>query len=230
MIAVDKRSSDPHVLWEEYWSKERVHRPYENKLSLGEPVNPEFVRIVCISDTHGQLDKVVNRIPDGDILVHCGDFTNNGELEEIQKFDATIGQLPHKNKIVIAGNHELGFDDTENLELRQRKSRGLGTPKGYKHLKNCTILHDKAVEIYGLKIYGSSWHPLEGYSFSCTRGNELASKWSKIPQRHRRFVDSYTSAWSYGYFQRWSTLGMCRVIERRRTKNSSEITRVWTRS
>lgn len=151
------------------------------------------MRIVCISDTHDQLDKIVDRIPDGDILVHCGDFTNNGEKNEILKFDENIGRLSytnlishsgklnHKYKIVIAGNHELGFDDTEDLSLRHAKHHGLGTPKGYKLLKNCTILHDKEIEIYGLKIFGSSWHPLEGYSFSCTRGNDLLEKWKKIP-------------------------------------------------
>uniref|UniRef100_A0A0N4ZKB7 Metallophos domain-containing protein n=1 Tax=Parastrongyloides trichosuri TaxID=131310 RepID=A0A0N4ZKB7_PARTI len=35
--------------------------------------------------------------------------------------------------------------------------------------------------ILGIKIYGTSWHPLPGYSFSVPRGRELAEKWSRIP-------------------------------------------------
>jgi len=35
-------------------------------------------RIVAISDTHNQHDEI--ELPEGDILVHCGDFTNTGRL------------------------------------------------------------------------------------------------------------------------------------------------------
>ncbi|KAI6224379.1 UPF0046 protein C25E10.12 [Aphelenchoides fujianensis] len=106
---------------------------------------------------------------------------NNGERDEILKFDEEMGTLPHPVRIVVAGNHELGFDDTEDVSLRNRNTQPLGTPKGYELLKNCTILHDRMVEVNGLKIYGSSWHPLPGYSFSCPRGAPLLEKWKRIP-------------------------------------------------
>jgi len=35
------------------------------------------VRIVCISDTHGQHAKL--SVPDGDILIHAGDFMAFGD-------------------------------------------------------------------------------------------------------------------------------------------------------
>ena len=35
-------------------------------------------RIVALSDTYNQHEKV--EVPDGDILVHCGDFTNTGRV------------------------------------------------------------------------------------------------------------------------------------------------------
>ncbi len=37
------------------------------------------IRVVCISDTHNQHQKLT--IPDGDILIHGGDFTNFGRVE-----------------------------------------------------------------------------------------------------------------------------------------------------
>ena len=49
-------------------------------------------------------------IPDGDVLIHAGDFTRCGHLQEVKEFNTWLGTLPHKHKIVIAGNHELSFD------------------------------------------------------------------------------------------------------------------------
>ena len=50
------------------------------------------------------------KIPAGDILIHAGDFTRCGNLKEVREFNTWIGTLPHKYKVVIAGNHELSFD------------------------------------------------------------------------------------------------------------------------
>lgn len=111
------------------------------------PIHPNKVRIVCISDTHEKFSQVLDKIPDGDILVHCGDFTNNGSVKEVEEFDQLIGGLPHKVKILIAGNHELGFDDTENEDLRYDHDKGKGTKKGYNLLKNVVYLHDKQIEV-----------------------------------------------------------------------------------
>lgn len=59
--------------------------------SLDTPINKNQVRFVCISDTHDKLDELLNDIPNGDVLLHCGDFTNFGELDEIQRFNQQIG-------------------------------------------------------------------------------------------------------------------------------------------
>jgi hypothetical protein len=48
------------------------------------PVDTGHIRVVCISDTHYRLDKVAVTIPDGDILIHAGDFTMKGSVEEIK--------------------------------------------------------------------------------------------------------------------------------------------------
>ncbi|KAI6229647.1 Metallophos domain-containing protein [Aphelenchoides besseyi] len=218
IIEIDTRTADQHDLWTRFWSTERVCKPYDNPLNLDEPIRSDSIRIVCISDTHEQLAKVMDRIPNGDILVHTGDFTQYGEEAEILKFDKEIGQLPHPVKLVVCGNHELGFDDTEDISKRPEKIQKLGTPRGYELLKNCTVLHDKLIEVYGLKVYGSSWHPLPGFSFSCTRGEELFEKWKKIPNEVDILLTHTPPLGHSDVFRdgvRWGDAELLNVIEKR---------------
>ena len=49
------------------------------------------VRIVCISDTHCKTKNLV--LPPGDILLHSGDFTARGKIEEVQAFAKFIGRF-----------------------------------------------------------------------------------------------------------------------------------------
>ncbi|MCL4419828.1 hypothetical protein M1146_07095, partial [Patescibacteria group bacterium] len=65
--------------------------------------------VVCLSDTHDRFKGVV---PAGDILIHSGmydcarggglifvgDITRQGVLEEYQRFNAWMANLPHKHK------------------------------------------------------------------------------------------------------------------------------------
>ncbi|CAD5225313.1 unnamed protein product [Bursaphelenchus okinawaensis] len=180
-LAVDSREQHPDKLWNLYWSKERDHKIVEERLPLNTPISDDKARIVCISDTHERLANILPKIPNGDILVHCGDFTNNGLKEKLLEFDQLMGSLPHPLKLVVAGNHELGFDDTEDESLRYEHDVGLGTKRGYELLKNVTVLHDKLVEVLGLKIYGASWHPLPKFPFYRARGNPILQEWLKVP-------------------------------------------------
>ena len=74
--------------------------------ALQPPVNPQdpgssSVTIICISDTHmAQPD-----VPDGDVLLHAGDLTNCGTFEELQAHLDWLSSLPHRYKVIIAGNH-----------------------------------------------------------------------------------------------------------------------------
>jgi len=62
------------------------------------------VRVVCVSDTHGRHADI--KVPNGDILIHAGDFTHFGKKKDIIAFNEWLGTLPHKHKIVVNGNHE----------------------------------------------------------------------------------------------------------------------------
>ena len=68
------------------------------------------MKIIFISDTHTLHGQMLEKIPDGDVLVHCGDVSSRGVGSEIDNFFFWFSSLPHKNKIFIAGNHDFGFE------------------------------------------------------------------------------------------------------------------------
>uniref|UniRef100_A0A6T9YJL5 Calcineurin-like phosphoesterase domain-containing protein n=1 Tax=Bigelowiella natans TaxID=227086 RepID=A0A6T9YJL5_BIGNA len=70
--------------------------------------NKDYVRFVCISDTHNDHKRI--KVPDGDVLLHAGDFTKFGTEKEIFEFNRWLGTLPHRHKIVVSGNHDLTMD------------------------------------------------------------------------------------------------------------------------
>jgi Icc-related predicted phosphoesterase len=123
------------------------------------------MRIVCISDTHNQ--KVT--VPDGDLLIHAGDATLQGTVDEIIEFNAWFSALPHKHKIFIAGNHDWLF------QLQPAIARSLLD-------KGVVYLQDSSTVVEGLNIYGSPWQPrFYDWAFNLNRGSEMAEKWELIP-------------------------------------------------
>ena len=72
-----------------------------------------LVRLVLLSDTHGLHWKI--SIPDGDVLVHAGDFRGEGEAVEARSFGAFLRGLPHPNKAVISGNHDRSLEADPSL-------------------------------------------------------------------------------------------------------------------
>lgn len=126
------------------------------------------MRIVVISDTHTLHDQVA--IPPGDILIHAGDFTNRGALNDVERFDAFLAKLPHPHKVAIAGNHDFCF---ERDPLAARAA-----------LTHATYLEDQALEVEGLHLYGSPWQPwFYNWAFNLERGPEIRAKWDLIPEQ-----------------------------------------------
>ena len=125
------------------------------------------MKIICISDTHN-LHKDL-RIPEGDILVHAGDLTCVGGIDEIKQFNIWLGTLPHRYKIVIAGNHDL------YLEAVPSSANLL--------INNAIYLNDSGVEIEGLKIWGSPISPnYQDWAFNRERGETIRKHWEMIPE------------------------------------------------
>ena len=124
-------------------------------------------RVVCISDTHNCNEEIV--VPDGDLLIHAGDATTVGSVEQLRAFNRWFASLPHERKIFVAGNHDWMFERDNDLARRLLDS-------------SIVYLQDSSTEIDGLKIYGSPWQPrFFDWAFNLNRGPELAVKWAMIP-------------------------------------------------
>jgi hypothetical protein len=155
----------------------------------GAPVEkpPGVVRFVCISDTHGR-HRAIKHVPPGDVLLHAGDITNVGELEQLLDFSAWLAELPHVHKVVIAGNHDVTLDRAHYSQAAQRRRWHRNRPYDIDEcraaLTNCTWLEDAATTVEGYTIYGSPWQP-EFCDWACVRytmpGNATPTRSDALP-------------------------------------------------
>ena len=123
------------------------------------------LKLVCISDTHGEHRKL--QLPKGDLLIHAGDISN-GYQDEVEDFLLWFDQLPFTHKVFIGGNMDF--------PLAQHPTSILG-----KLSDNVHYLQDELVEIEGLRIWGSPWIPEFVGVFMKKRGADIDRYWEKIP-------------------------------------------------
>eukprot|EP00755_Sulcionema_specki_P006928 Sspe_Gene.36821::Locus_17796_Transcript_1_1_Confidence_1.000_Length_1088::g.36821::m.36821 len=143
------------------------------------------LRVVCVSDTHG-MERRIKSIPDGDVLVHAGDITNQGEQAQLRRFNEWLGDLPHKHKVVIAGNHDLSLDGDwvakrrtlppDEVRAAVEKTKAL--------LTNVThYLEDSSAVIDGVHFWGSPSSPeFCDWGFNLPRGDACRLKWAECPE------------------------------------------------
>ncbi|KAK6522971.1 hypothetical protein TWF281_002398 [Arthrobotrys megalospora] len=122
------------------------------------------VKIVCVSDTHN--DDCASKIPDGDIFIHAGDMTDFGTLEELQRAYNWIASLPHKTKIVVAGNHDFGLDSKhpkflpETVELfTSDAARAAGINYLDREVRSFTNYTNTVSDDTELRVYGNPCQP-----------------------------------------------------------------------
>lgn len=144
----------------------------------------KVLRVVHISDTHMRHIDYMKFLPEGDILIHSGDFSafsvgryfgnkmRDRDLvcDEINNFFHNVN---FKHKVFVAGNHELSFDS---------QSRSYVTEK----LTEVNYLQDSSVTIDGITIYGSPWNSKRWTSYArgfAKNANKLGNKWKLIPEK-----------------------------------------------
>jgi predicted phosphodiesterase len=163
--------------------------------AAGAPPKPEgAVRFVCISDTHGRTDGQHRPIdiPDGDVLVHCGDFTQTGKLGEVRAFCEWFGRLPHRRKLLIAGNHDLTLHGETYAQTGARFGHPEATSSARETcaearrligaIPNCEYLFDSGTSVEGVSVWGSPWQPwFHDWAFNLERGEPCREKWRLIP-------------------------------------------------
>ena len=126
-------------------------------------------KIVCISDTHNLHAKI--KIPECDILIHAGDATGRGTLQEITSFLFWFSQQPAKHKVLIWGNHDILPEDNPNL-----------VKMIISEYPSITYIENSEAIVMGLRIWGSPWTPrFFDWAFNADP-DKLIEVWSSIPE------------------------------------------------
>lgn len=131
------------------------------------------MKVVCVSDLHGHLPE----ISDCDLVLIGGDLCPlgsepgyGGSVEAQQDwlegaFDNWLISLPATHIVGVAGNHDFIAEGR----------------RGLMQSLSWTYLEDEAIEVEGLKIWGSPYSNfLPGWVFMET-DDKLAKRWEKIP-------------------------------------------------
>lgn len=127
------------------------------------------MKITFISDTHGKHRSNKLQLPESEIIIHAGDFTSMGKLEEVIDFLKWYSELPHPHKILIGGNHDFLLEKNALL---------------FKSLlpDNIVYLENESSKIEGIKIWGSPITPwFYDWAFNRERGEDIRRYWEQIP-------------------------------------------------
>jgi Icc-related predicted phosphoesterase len=124
-----------------------------------------MLRLVLLSDTH-ELHREVE-VPDGDILIHVGDFTMFSQsMSAITDFNTWLGEVPHRYKFIVPGNHEYFLE---------------ADPSKRSMLTNAVVLINEAAEIEGLRIWGSPVTTLFSGAFGLSSPEDRKRLYTQIP-------------------------------------------------
>ena len=187
-----------------------VHHPLTLLLSTlhhvflylrGRPYTPPSsnpIRIVSISDTHSK--KPWTPLPPGDLLIHAGDLTDNGNVTEIQTQIDWLASLhhtkykPHKDCppdhahlpaiafrgyqhiVVICGNHDSYFDPRSRSQHDRKSGKKLDWgPITYLEHSSASLTFNGNRT---LRLYGAPQIPKCGgkeFAFQYNRGQDAWS-------------------------------------------------------
>jgi len=160
------------------------------------------LKVVLLSDTHGHHRELTD-VPNGDVLIFAGDITYFGRQDQVIDFNNWLGDLPHRHKFVVAGNHDgifrsrrRGGNKTGNL-ISLADLPPLLTNAHYLQDSGFTFRAGGGKDNDGTKsngdgdtngghvvrIWGSPWQPqyraFETYRPSGPSG--MADRWSLVP-------------------------------------------------
>lgn len=120
--------------------------------------NTVKTRILIISDTHcAQLSSKDNArafpappfsspLPSADLLIHCGDLTYTGKIEEYHRALDMLKEIDAPVKLAIAGNHDLTLDQDFILRhLDKPGAQGGWKPTGNREQGEAIIREARAV-------------------------------------------------------------------------------------
>eukprot|EP00696_Hemimastix_kukwesjijk_P013634 gnl/Hemi2/27068_TR9094_c0_g1_i1.p1 gnl/Hemi2/27068_TR9094_c0_g1~~gnl/Hemi2/27068_TR9094_c0_g1_i1.p1 ORF type:complete len:287 (-),score=30.51 gnl/Hemi2/27068_TR9094_c0_g1_i1:176-1036(-) len=111
------------------------------------------LRVVTLSDIHNKQASL--SVPDGDVLIVAGDFTNWGLAREVRPFSKWLESLPHRHKLVVCGNHEVRQYELSMAEIQSSLPA------------SSTYLQETGVNIEGVHFWGAPWVPCNKQKHRC---------------------------------------------------------------
>ncbi|KAG5488673.1 hypothetical protein JIQ42_00286 [Leishmania sp. Namibia] len=138
-----------------------LRKPLVYKIAELPPKPASFLRLVVISDTHERHREM--NVPNGDVLVHCGDIQEGlnflrdvkAMLTDFAAWFTDSALHPHPVKLVIAGNHDKAIAAMPVEEVRR-----LFEPAVYL-CDDSVVVEPVGVRFYGSprSISNSRWSP-----------------------------------------------------------------------
>lgn len=144
------------------------------------------MKILATSDMHGNLEKL--DLTGIDIALFAGDIA---PLRGINAWDAYdqlewmntefydfCSKWPSTSIVFVPGNHDFFPIVKERFGTKLH-----GYSLSLKLAANATMLIDRAVEVKGLKIYGTPWVPIISYRWAFeAESDRLKTKFATIPE------------------------------------------------
>lgn len=108
----------------------------------------------------------------GDVLIHCGDFTEDLGQASLRSFLRWFNDQPHAHKIFVAGNHDGALEKWPDLARAMIKE----------FAPTCTYLQDEGCVIGTTNFWGSPVSPrFFDWHFNRDRGADIRRHWDMIP-------------------------------------------------
>jgi len=108
------------------------------------------------------------RVPGGDVLIFCGDMCTTGTIGQAIKTSHFLNKLPHKHKIIVAGNHDFPFAQMDPHVI---------VPRGVSYLCDTSMRVRVPDTDILLKIHGMPWTPeFYNWAFMMPRNSEQMSR------------------------------------------------------
>ena len=170
--------NDPNAAWEKIEEGQIFIDPPQSSNAKSR----DCIRIVCMSDTHGKHRDV--QLPPGDILLHGGDFSRSGEINEYSDLSSYFRDSGFEQVICIAGNHDMTLHPSYYKDNWDRfHPEPFDCANAHAALQHCIYLEDSShTTKHGIEVYGSPWSPKYfDWAFNLPRGSPIRAVWDRIP-------------------------------------------------
>ena len=176
----------PGEAWERLVAYSAHRYPASALNDGGECAPPGKVRWVFLSDTCG-LHHAMADVPDGDVLVHCGNFSTTGSVERTREFVEWFAGHPHRRKVLVAGNHDTSLDadfyDAHWQRLHPTRRDDAALREALRSDGRFAYLEHASASVLGYEVFGSPFtsDAYGNWAFHYDRGPEAAKLWAAIP-------------------------------------------------